>query len=405
MNVLIIDMGSRLNRFGGEAKMANLLFEKLSGKVNTYYMGYETYYTTPTHNTIILERSGNINASTRNNPLSELNIFRAIYYFIYIRNLVGLSLSKGSILEKVNWIKPDIIISNSIQDFAVLKYLREHGVKFKSVYIDHGSLSTDNTSGYFTKEGIPLTIGTGINAISLNSAKRKFFNFFDINVALNLSQFKAINKFTKKVIYIPNGLDVITRKNPKQDGLLRKKYKISKGDFVVLYLGRMFDRQKNVSTLIKAFMETKSERMKLLLVGEGPSTPYYKKLSNGDERIIFTGPKPASEVNAIYNIANLFVLPSFWEGSTLTLLEAAGHGLPIILSKDAYTPDLRQPQIPRISSFTTTDYNTLKRQIELMFNNKSVRDKSIASSKVISKTFTERKMLNSYLHLLQNLRG
>ena len=403
MNVLIMDMGARLNKLGGEAKMANLLFEKLDGKVNTYYLGYETYYTTPTRNTIILERGGSINTSARNSFLSELSIVRAIYYFLYIRNMVGLNVSKGSILEKVKWMKPDIIISNSIQDFALLRYFKDHGIKFKSIYIDHGSLSTDNTSGYFTKEGIPLTIGTGINALSLNTAKRKFFNFFDMNIALNLSQFKAINKFTKKVTYIPNGLDIRVRKNPKQDNLLRKKYAISKNDFVVLYLGRMFDRQKNVSTLIKAFRATNSQHLKLLLVGEGPSTPSYKKLADGDKRIIFTVPKPVSEVNSIYNISNLFVLPSFWEGSTLTLLEAAGHGLPIILSKDAYTPDLRQTHIPRISSFTTTDYNTLKRQIELIFNNKSVREKSIASSRIVSKTFTEKKMLSSYLRLLQNL--
>ncbi len=54
MNILIIDMGSRLNRFGGEALIANLLYEKLGERFNTYYLGYETYYTTQSKNTIFL---------------------------------------------------------------------------------------------------------------------------------------------------------------------------------------------------------------------------------------------------------------------------------------------------------------------------------------------------------------
>ncbi len=342
-------------------------------------------------------------SKTRNSKLSEIGLLRAGYYFLYVRNMMGLNISQHELLQKVKWIEPKVIIANSVQDFVVLKYLRKKGLKFKSIYIDHGSLSTSNTKGYFSKEGIPLTIGTGINALSLQDAKRKFFNFFDMNVALNLNQLKAISKYTRKVNYIPNGLNVATRKEPKYEELLRKKFGISKKDFVVLYVGRMFDRQKNVKTLVKAFKETKGHNLKLLLLGDGPSLPEYQELASKDARIIFVGPKPSSELNAIYNISNLFVVPSRWEGFTLTTLEAAAHNLPLLLSRDAYIPDLHDPKIPSIPSFNTTDANALKRQIELILGNNTVREKAIKASKVITKLFTEQKMLKAYKDLILRL--
>ncbi len=404
MNVLIMDMGTRLNRLGGEARIANVLFEKLEPKFSTYYLGYETYYTTPSNNTIMLDRDSKVRGSARNNPLSEVGAVRALYYFFYIRNMAGLGISRKRLLERINWVKPDIIISNSVQDFPILLYLKRSGVKFKSVYIDHGSISTENTSGYFSKEGVPITIGTGINSLSLSGAKEKFFRFFDMNVALNLNQLKMISRFTKKVVHIPNGLDVKVRRDPRLEALLRKRHGIYSGDFVILYLGRLFDRQKNISTLIKAFKQVKGSNIKLLIVGDGPSLKDYKELAGTDERIIFGGPKPVSEINAVYNISNLLVLPSFWEGSALTVLEAAAHKLPILVSRDAYTPDLKEPHIPRMASFSTTNVDDLKRQIELIMKNETVRNKAIEASKALTKIFTEKRMIKSYTTLLNGLK-
>ena len=144
----------------------------------------------------------------RKSRLSENTAVRMVYNLVFNRMLVGID--RSSIAVSVSAIMPDVIIANSISDFALLAYLRRRGIKFKSIYIDHGSLST-TTSSYLSKESIPLTFGSGINSITLDGAKRKFFNFFDMNVALNVKQEREILKFTDKVTRIANGIRIDTK--------------------------------------------------------------------------------------------------------------------------------------------------------------------------------------------------
>jgi glycosyltransferase involved in cell wall biosynthesis len=401
MKVLILDMGSRLNRFGGEQKIAAGLYKRLGKNFKTFYLGYETDYLKKSENTIILPKKES-KKNLRNSKFSEMRIFRAAYYYIFVRKLIGLGISKEELLKKIKMMNPDIIIANSIHDYAVIKFLERNGLNFKSIYIDHGSISTDNTSGYFSKEGIPITIGTGINAFTLKKAKQAFFASFDRLVALNLAQYKMIKKITNKVEYIPNGINNEFEKDVGLENEFRRSFSILKSDFVVLYVGRMFDRQKNVSVLIKAFKSIKDERLKLLLIGDGPSFPDYMELAAGDPRIHFGGRRTEREINAIYYIANLFVLPSNWEGFNLTILEAAEHSLPIIVSKNVYCEDFKNKNII-IESFETKNVKELKNKIIEMYKNKTVRDCSIKTSEKIAHEFSEDKMLKEYEKIIKDI--
>ncbi len=396
MNVLIVDMGSRLNKFGGEERMASLLQKRLKGSFTTFYLGYETHYTGNGKDHIILGRGKRINENIRRNILSELSPFRVAYYLFYVRNLFGIGMGRGILLERIRRINPEVIISNSIQDFPIINYLRGKGLDFKTMYIDHGSISTGNTAGYFSKEGIPMTFGTGINAASFEKARAEFFRFFNMNIAINLMQFEAISRYTKKVAYIPNGLDIKARREPSMERQLRSRFGIKEGDFVVLYVGRLFDRQKNVSTLIRSFTLIDDPRMKLVVAGEGPSFSEYKALAGDDGRIIFTGRLEEKRLNSIYNLADLFVLPSVWEGFNLTVLEAAAHSIPIVLSKNAYSQDLRKASGDHIETFDTFKHEELARLLDRVRKNKGMRERLRKASHEINAFFTEEKMLKRY---------
>jgi glycosyltransferase involved in cell wall biosynthesis len=401
MRVLILDMGSRMNRFGGEQRVSAMLYDKLKRYFETFYLGYKTDYIKKSKDTIIIPRSGNLK-NARNSTLSEMLLFRTAYYYFFVRKLNRLGMPKTELLNKISQIKPDIIISNSIHDFALLKYLKDKKINFKSVYIDHGSISTSNTMGFFSKEGIPLTVGTGINSTSIKNAKSKFFNFFNMNIALNMMQFNAINSFTKKVTYIPNSLDVKVLSDKRIEKSVRKKYNIDEKDFVFLYIGRMFDRQKNVSTLVKAFAKTKNPKFRLLLVGDGPSINIYKELASGDNRVIFTGRFDGDMVNYIYNISNAMVLPSVWEGFALTILEAAAHKIPLIVSKNVYTEDYKKKGINLIS-FSTFNENELKEVIERIATDTKFKKRAISESEKLSKIFNGKSMVRSYKKVLKKL--
>ncbi|MCL5786869.1 MAG: hypothetical protein M1520_01550, partial [Candidatus Marsarchaeota archaeon] len=161
-------------------------------KMQTYYLGYETLYMDNKKKGIILKRAGKA-LEARKSRLSEMRIVRAAYNAAYVRRMKGLGAEKDEIFTKVKKINPDVIIANAISDFPLVSYLRKMGLNFKAVYIDHGSAST-TAMKYFSKEGIPLSMGTGRIGASLARKRRHFFSFFDMNVALNDRHYHEISR-------------------------------------------------------------------------------------------------------------------------------------------------------------------------------------------------------------------
>jgi len=400
MKVVIVDLGSRLNKVGGQARIAAILYKGLKKFFDTYYVGYETEYLKHDKNTIMFERGRVLSLSLRKSRLSEIGLLRFGYNLLIVRNMLSVGIDKEKLLQKMRSINPDVIIANSVQDIVLIKYLKRKGLEFKTVYIDHNSISTSIKSGYFSKEAMPLTIGSGLTAYNVEDAKKKFFNFFDANVALNHMQFNSIGGLTGKVTLILNGVDFKIAKNMSVLNRLRSRYGLEGNSFVILYLGRLFERQKNVSTLIRAFKKLSNENFRLLIAGEGPSLRDYVELAKEDKRIAFTGGLEDAYIPYMYKLADLFVLVSFWEGFSLTVLEAAANSLPIILSKNAYSVDLKGKDIGRILSVDAQDTQDLVDTILLIYKSRKARDYAVRVSKNIAKMFNENEMISKYRNLI-----
>ncbi len=402
MRVLLVDMGSRHNWTGGQSRVVRMLYDGLRRRgMDTYYLGYETMYMGAGKKGIVLKRDKSLGLGARKSRMSEMRMVRMAYNLAFVSGLRRLGMEKEEILKKAKDIGPDVIISNAISDFPILKYLRKNGMRFKSMYIDHGSASTTARS-YFSKEGIPLSMGTGMPSVTLDDKRRKFFAFFDMNIALNDRQYHEVGRCGGRVVIVPNGANVKARRDKAEEQVLRKKHGIGPDDFVVLYIGRLFDRQKNVSTLIKAFRETRNHNFKLLIVGDGPSAERYRELAAEDIRIIFAGTMSDRELNAAYNVSNLFVLPSFWEGFAITVLEAAAHSLPIIMSNGAYVSDLNDDK-QNVLKFNERDYYELTELIEKVYSDRKLNMELSRASARISKKFTEKRMINRYVALLKKI--
>lgn len=397
MNVLIVDLGSKMNAIGGQARVAASLFKGLGRRFSTHYLGYGTMYLHGGKGTIMLKRGQVLGLGLKKSRISESAIMRLGYNMLVSRNLLGLGISKGELLERMRRIKPDVIIANSVSDLPLLLFLRSHGISFKSIYIDHGSIS-GTVSGYFSKEGIPLVFGAGVTALTTRGALRKFFGFFDTVIALSRKQFTDIARFTKKVTYIPNGIEKPSRKDAALEQRITDRFGIGAHEFVVLYIGRLFERQKSVSTLIKAFGSLKHSNMRLLIVGDGPSRSDYEAIADGDSRVVFAGMIEDHLVPYVYDISYLYVLPSNWEGFSLTLLEAAAHSLPIIISKDV---DCDEYHVGKgLVTFNTGDQEDLAQKIELAYSNADARRKMAEASDALAKRYSEKRMLDAYSRLL-----
>ncbi len=129
--------------------------------------------------------------------------------------------------------------------------------------------------------------------------------------------------------HIPNGV-AVTR---PQDASVLRDLGLRPGKYT-LFVGRLIP-EKGVDQLIRAYASTTiSDR--LVIVGGSSFTDEYeielKTLAHEDPRVVMPGYVYGEDLAAVFANARLYVQPSLLEGLPLTVLEAAAHGLPLVLS-------------------------------------------------------------------------
>ena len=110
----------------------------------------------------------------------------------------------------------------------------------------------------------------------------------------------------------------------------------------LLHIGR-FNNQKNHKGLLEAFAQiaTAYPACCLNLIGDGELLEETKQYANTlglREKIHFLGNQ--TNVYPFLQEADLFLLPSNFEGMPMTIIEAMGTGLPIVASKVGGVPDM-----------------------------------------------------------------
>jgi sugar transferase (PEP-CTERM/EpsH1 system associated) len=123
----------------------------------------------------------------------------------------------------------------------------------------------------------------------------------------------------------------------------REKLGFANSDFVLGSVSRMvpLKRQETLLRAAEALIASGVE-IKVLLVGSGPQLPMYEEhVKNSEQlrgRVIFWG--ASSDVEALLNAMDIFVLPSQCEGMSNTLLEAMSTGLPVIATRVGGNPEV-----------------------------------------------------------------
>lgn len=105
---------------------------------------------------------------------------------------------------------------------------------------------------------------------------------------------------------------------------------------LLLYIGQLVKR-KGVEQVLKALKVLKDSQIGFIIVGSGPEERNLKKFctKNKLENIFFEGFHQQEELPKYYNLADVFILPSFEEVWGLVVNEALASGLYILASKYA----------------------------------------------------------------------
>lgn len=167
----------------------------------------------------------------------------------------------------------------------------------------------------------------------------------------NAAKIIAISEFTKKDIletYHRSSQDVVVTLlgydkklfKPTRDPKVLQKYKIIQPYF--LFLGSLRP-SKNIESLIRAFLRLKNNHQLVIAGKKGWlyeqifSLVHDLKMQN---RVVFTDFVEESEVPVLMTMSDSFVMPSFYEGFGIPVLEAMACGTPVVISKVTSLPEV-----------------------------------------------------------------
>jgi glycosyltransferase involved in cell wall biosynthesis len=143
----------------------------------------------------------------------------------------------------------------------------------------------------------------------------------------------------EKIEIIPPGVDLEIFRPSEKDRKLLKELSLSDNSKIILTVCRL-SHEKNLEVLIKAFDKINTKNTYLVIVGDGLERPYLEHLVkrlNLTNETRFVGIRKDRE--RFYSIADVFVLPSTYEGFGQVFLEAMASEVPCIGSKPDY-PDI-----------------------------------------------------------------
>jgi teichuronic acid biosynthesis glycosyltransferase TuaC len=147
-----------------------------------------------------------------------------------------------------------------------------------------------------------------------------------------------------KVHYIPNGVD---RKSfhPLPKSTCRKRLNIEQNIKCLLFIGK-FRKTKGLDYLVEALHILKQQEkldFNTYLIGSGPYGKNLKEKINAcglENRILFVGNQPHSELRYWLGACDLFCLPSLNEGMPNVVLEALACGRPVVATDVGAIPVL-----------------------------------------------------------------
>lgn len=237
---------------------------------------------------------------------------------IIVMNKSRLMSSALNIIFKINKLKPDYIFSSLLHINIYLIILKVLLFKKITLIIRESNFHWRNSTSSILNIIVFKYLYKNINFLisSSEEMKKDFLKKFNIN--------------PNKVFYIPNPVKFYNK-------ISYTKYRnyIHPKKINFLAVGRLVD-QKNFSFLIKFFSTIDKNKYTLNIIGEGPDYLKLKKLIS-EHRLqnnIYIK-KNINDLENMYNLMDVLIMPSKWEGMPNVVLEALFIGMTVIVSRES----------------------------------------------------------------------
>jgi glycosyltransferase involved in cell wall biosynthesis len=170
----------------------------------------------------------------------------------------------------------------------------------------------------------------------------------------------------------------------------------------ILSVGSLEPR-KNLSGLLQAFGQMKSrwgKEFKLVLAGlQGwENKTIWEQIQQLGDDVLYLGYVPITELGKLYNLASLFVYPSFYEGFGLPPLEAMACGCPVVVSNAASLPEVCGEAAHYVNPY---EVESIAAGIEKVLRDDAYRKDLIGKGLARTEQFTWEKSAREHLRVFE----
>lgn len=173
----------------------------------------------------------------------------------------------------------------------------------------------------------------------------------------------------------------------------------------ILFVGTLQPR-KNIVRLIEAFSKIEnSQKLKLVIVGrkgwQYESILDAPKRYGIEERVLFLENVTDEQLPSFYKEAELFVLPSLYEGFGLPVLEAMKYGCPVITSNISSLPEAGGNAA---IYFDPDNVDDIADKMKMVLEDSSLKDKMVKEGYEQVKKFSWEKSARKVLEVLESVK-
>lgn len=260
----------------------------------------------------------------------------------------------------------------------------------KVIFTEHGRFYPDSTSWKRRLVNPILSILTDRITVIAKATRQ------------SLVEYEFLREEHIKVVY--NGIKEVNVDKSRY-ALLKDSMDMPINGHVIGTIARL-DPIKNQTMLLRSFalVLKKIKNVTLLIIGDGEERERLEELAKElgvKEQVIFTGYKP--NPYEYLKLMKLFLLPSFSEGTSMTLLESLSLGIPCVVTNVGGNPEIIEHNFTGLVTPTDEHEKFASAIIELLSNEELCFQFSMNAKNTFQSRFTQQIMQKQYSAIYQQL--
>ena len=214
--------------------------------------------------------------------------------------------------------------------------------------------------------------------------KKIFYNLYGLKLLKYASRVIATSKNEveayklhgiqkDKIILLGHGIDMLEFETKKTKSQCKEHFNLEKNQLVVTFLGRIH-KIKGLNLLVEAISQIRNKLVTFVIAGSDDGylseLEFLIKKFKISNRIKLLPACFGKEKSMLFKASDIFVYPSYSEGFSLGILEAAASGLPLLITTGCHFPLVAKA---RAGIIVEPSYDVLKNGLNKLLDSANLR--------------------------------